>query len=106
MGEYILSFSLAIPWLKYIVELNIISANDSIRRENLHSITKKASFATDTFQNCYSERRMNSVLNSTGYNLAALFYTLKMLLSLFVKIELFRENVSAHWVKFTPPFWN
>ena len=47
---------------------------------------------------------MNSVLNSTGYNLVAPFYTLKMLLSLFVKIELFRENVSAHWVKFTPPF--
>lgn len=104
MEEYILSFSLAIPWLKYIVELNIINANDSNRRENLHSIIKKASFATDTFQNCYSERRKNSVLNSTGYNLVALFYRLKMLLSLFVKNELFRENVSAHWVKFTPPF--
>ena len=50
VGEYILSFSLAIPWLKYIVELNIINANDSTRRENLHSIIKKASFATDTFK--------------------------------------------------------
>lgn len=38
---------------------------------------------------------MNSVLNSAGYNLVDLFYTLKMLLALFVKNDLFTENVSA-----------